>query len=110
MAANLYGHAWRKRRARQLQLHPLCRMCLDVDARATPATVADHIFPHRGDPVLFAGPLQSLCASCHNSRKQALENGGVIKGCDLQGIPLDPGHPWRIDYEKQRQASGGADP
>jgi 5-methylcytosine-specific restriction enzyme A len=41
------------------------------------ATVADHITPHKGDPVLFWDPdnLQSLCAACHG-RKTATEDGG----------------------------------
>ncbi len=68
---------------------------MDMRAVVTPATIADHITPHRGDPVLFEGDLQSLCAPCHNSWKQALESGGSMKGCDLNGMPLDPRHPWR---------------
>ena len=90
----LYDRKWRARRARQLSEHPLCAMCLRLQARVTAATVADHIVPHRGDPVLFAGPLQSLCASCHSSLKQQVENGGLMKGCDSAGVPLDPRHPW----------------
>jgi len=93
--AHLYGRAWQKRRAHQLRLHPLCRMCMDSLATLFVfATVADHITPHRGDRVLFAGPLQSLCASCHSSSKQELEATGRIRGCDLNGDPLDPNHPW----------------
>jgi hypothetical protein len=90
----LYDRKWRKRRAEQLSAHPLCRICMDVFARVEPATVADHIVPHRGDPVLFAGPLQSLCASCHSSLKQQQETSGRIKGCDVYGNPIDPNHPW----------------
>lgn len=67
-AARGYDYAWRKRRADQLRAFPLCAYCLE-DGIARVATVADHITPHRGDPVLFAGPLMSLCADCHNGRK-----------------------------------------
>ena len=37
--------------------------------------VADHIEPHRGDPVLFwsRANLQCLCKPCHDSTKQAEE-------------------------------------
>lgn len=94
MTSPLYDWAWRKRRAQQLREHPLCRMCMDLDGRVMVATVADHIEPHRGDPVLFAGPLQSLCKRCHDQRKQQLEASGHIRGCDVNGMPLDPGHPW----------------
>lgn len=99
--ASLYDRRWRKRRAQQLKAHPLCRICLAVYARPVPATVADHITPHRDDPVLFAGPLQSLCAHCHNSWKQAQERGAqFMKGCDMTGRPLDLNHPWNQESER----------
>ena len=42
-----------------------------------PATVCDHVLPHRGDEHLFwNGAVQSLCARCHNSAKQAEEAAG----------------------------------
>lgn len=95
MAKSLYDRRWRKRRAHQLALFPLCRMHLDR-GEVVAAQVADHIVPHRNDPVLFAGPLMSLCAECHNSVKQSIEKGGdgLIRGCDARGNPLDPRHPW----------------
>jgi hypothetical protein len=45
---------------------------------------------------LFKGALQSLCKECHDSVKQSLEKGGAghIRGCDLDGYPLDPRDPW----------------
>lgn len=96
MAKSLYDRKWRKRRAEQLRLHPLCRLHMEGRGEVVPATVADHIEPHRGDPIKFAGPLQSVCAACHNSIKQSIEKGGdgLIRGCDLAGMPLDPSHPW----------------
>ena len=90
----LYDRHWQKRRARQLSLHPLCRLCMLMRGEVMEARVADHITPHRGDPVLFAGPLQSLCASCHNSWKQEFERTGHFGGCALDGMPLDPNHHW----------------
>lgn len=66
---------------------PLCRFCA-AHGRVTAATVADHIEPHRGDIAKFwRGELQSLCAHCHNSTKQAMEKSGRIKGCDTDGNP-----------------------
>jgi len=40
-----------------------------------PATVVDHIKPHRGDRKLFwdRRNWQPLCAHCHNSKKQSEE-------------------------------------
>jgi 5-methylcytosine-specific restriction enzyme A len=65
--------AWRKRRAQQLDTHPLCATWLSA-GRIEAATVADHATPHRSDPDLFwHGPLQSLCALCHSLFKQSEE-------------------------------------
>ena len=75
--SGLYDYQWQKRRLRQLQEHPLCAMCqAKTPPRVTLARIADHIVPHRGDLALFAGPLQSLCRSCHSSAKQREEWGG----------------------------------
>lgn len=64
---------WAAIRAAQLRGDPLCRMCA-ADGIVTVATVCDHIEPHRGDEVkFFAGPFQSLCKWCHDSRKQKAE-------------------------------------
>lgn len=72
----LYSTArWQAVRAVQLREEPLCRMCLAED-HVTPAVVCDHVTPHRGDVAAFwAGPYQSLCTSCHSSKKQREEAG-----------------------------------
>lgn len=87
---------WRALRAAHLYREPLCRMCGE-HGRVTPATVCDHIRPHRGDPALFFDPgnLQSLCASHHDGAKQSEERTGKVRGCDVSGFPLDPKHHWR---------------
>ena len=85
--------AWKDRRLAQLLAHPWCAWC-EAQGRVTGATVADHIEPHRGDPVeFFHGDLQSLCASCHSSAKQRQERSGWDSACDLDGYPIDPAHP-----------------
>lgn len=80
---------WLRRRKAQLQAHPLCAMCLTRGA-VTVANTADHVTPHKGDPVLFwQGPLQSLCPSCHASDKQAEERGGKPRvAFGLDGWPI----------------------
>ena len=88
--------AWGKLRAGQLLRQPLCEFCLPN--HISPATVVDHIIPHKGDPVLFfsSDNLQSLCKQCHDSAKQSAEKRGVAAvGCDEDGTPLDPTHHWR---------------
>jgi 5-methylcytosine-specific restriction enzyme A len=93
-----YGKAhWRKRARLQLQAEPLCAICL-TKGRVTPAEVADHIEPHRGDSNAFHyGELQSLCARCHNTTKHRQEEHerrhGYRKGYDESGWPIDPRHP-----------------
>lgn len=87
---------WYRLRWHQLNDHPLCAMCQAV-GRVTEATVADHITPHRGDEALFYDEenLQSLCKSCHDGAKQQLEKSGTLRGCDVNGLPLDANHHWR---------------
>lgn len=71
-----YDAKWRRARAAFLREHPLCREC-EREGRITPATVVDHIRPHRGDQELFwsADNWQALCKPCHD-RKTAREDGG----------------------------------
>lgn len=90
----LYGRkAWKDRRAMQLAEFPLCQWC-EARGLTQAAEVVDHIIPHRGDIDLFLyGDVQSLCAQCHDSGKQRQETGGYDSACDLDGYPIDPGHP-----------------
>ncbi len=94
-AARGYGARWQKYRAGFLFDHPLCRMCEAV-GRTTPATVVDHVNPHRGDTALFwdESNHQPLCGTCHNAHKQKLEKSGTLRGCDASGNPIDAGHHW----------------
>jgi 5-methylcytosine-specific restriction enzyme A len=93
--ARLYNtRAWQRKRYTQLKNSPLCAFCWGV-GRAVPASVADHVIPHRGDEELFFnGELQSLCKVCHDSAKQQLERSGYLKGGDASGYPLDKNHHW----------------
>ena len=52
-----------------LLAHPLCVEC-ESQGRITPATVVDHIVPHKGNLELFwdEGNLQTLCKQCHDSK------------------------------------------
>jgi 5-methylcytosine-specific restriction protein A len=68
-----YGPRWRRVRAAFLARHPLCAAC-GAQGRVVPATVVDHVVPHRGDPVLFwdEGNWAPSCKPCHD-RKTARE-------------------------------------
>jgi 5-methylcytosine-specific restriction protein A len=63
-----------------LHRHPLCAGC-----KLEPATILDHITPHRGVPSLFWSQAnwQGLCPTCHG-RKTARELWGT-------GQPTRPG-------------------
>lgn len=73
---------WQRTRAAKLAANPLCQCpgCGEGRVRVTPATVVDHIRPHRGDEVLFFAwdNLQSMAKPCHD-RKTATEDSGFAR-------------------------------
>ena len=84
---------WRLRSINQLKQHPLCVMCMQA-GWVTPAKVADHVIPHKGDLHLFYdGELQSLCAHHHNKSKHEIEHRGFKTDIGVDGWPTDPRHP-----------------
>jgi hypothetical protein len=89
-----YGwQRWRKRARHQLREHPLCAMCLQQGI-VVPATVADHVVPHKQNQRAFwFGTLQSLCTAHHNSTKQLVELYGYSTDVDADGWPTDRRHP-----------------
>ncbi len=90
---NPYGRRWRKLRLLVLRAEPLCRMCAEI-GRTSPATVVDHIKPIRDGGTNAWDNLQPLCKRCHDGAKQSFEATGKMRGCDADGLPLDPGHHW----------------
>jgi 5-methylcytosine-specific restriction protein A len=84
---------WHRLAKAQLDRQPLCAMCLE-EGRTTPATVADHVVPHHGDPMLFwRGKLQSLCVPHHNAAKRRAEIRGYDTRIGEDGWPTDHNHP-----------------
>ena len=71
-----YGSRWQRARKTYLAKHPLCVRC-EQGGRTEPATVVDHVTPHKGDWTLFwdSGNWQPLCKPCHD-QKTAREDGG----------------------------------
>lgn len=80
---------WHHLRKHQLAQHPLCSFCLASEV-VEPATVVDHVEPHRGDPDLFWDPgnLQSLCKAHHDRDKQLIEHGKSVIHFGPDGWPL----------------------
>lgn len=70
-----YSYKWQQAREGYLRLHPLC-VRHEKRGELEPATVVDHIKPHRGDKALFwdRDNWQSLCKPCHDL-KTATEDG-----------------------------------
>lgn len=84
-AARGYGGRWQRERLAFLDQHPLCTMCQDI-GRVTPATVVDHIKPHKGDQALLWDQTnwQALCKPHHDSTKQSMDRGGTGNTPKLQ--------------------------
>ena len=98
MTGRLYDTTrWKRARAAFLRANPLCVMC-EQQGRTTLATTVDHKVPHRGDPAKFwdQDGWQGLCATDHSAAKQELEKSGTLRGCDVDGVPLDPNHLWHV--------------
>jgi 5-methylcytosine-specific restriction endonuclease McrA len=86
---------WRKLRQRAISRYGTrCRMCGVVDRKI----YIDHIIPRRSAPhlALSIDNLQALCERCHNCVKQRDELN-PYRGCDSNGYPNDPEHPWNVD-------------
>ena len=68
-SARGYDARWREARAIFLKQHPLCAFC-QAEGKIVPATVVDHIIPHRGDQRLFWDQTnwESLCKECHDKK------------------------------------------
>jgi 5-methylcytosine-specific restriction enzyme A len=74
-------------------MHPVCALCESRNI-ITPATVVDHLVPHKGDKHAFMyGPVQSLCVECHNNTKRGIERRGYDRRVGLDGWPTDDRHP-----------------
>lgn len=70
-----YDSKWRNERLVYLKTYPLCARCAKKGI-VEPATVVDHIIPHRGNKKLFWDKKnwQPLCKKCHDI-KTSTEDG-----------------------------------
>lgn len=64
-----YDKRWQRASRAYLARNPLCAQCRK-EKKLTPATVVDHITPHRGDRKLFWDPAnwQGLCKLHHDQK------------------------------------------
>lgn len=99
-----YTTAWDKASAGHLRNDPLCRYC-DLAGDTTPATLTDHLYPHKGQQWLFWLKLfwVSCCTPCHNKWKQKIERLGLLALDDL-ALRLDL--PTLADHLAQLKRDG----
>ena len=75
----------------------------------TPATVAHHIVPHKGDWQLFiSGLLRSVCKHCHDSIEKGIEDRGYSNEIGSDGYPTDAAHPFNKKNKYSKNDGGGA--
>lgn len=102
MSSSYYGtKAWRDLRAAVLRRDPICatRGC------GRPSSHADHVIPRSRGGADSMGNLRGMCSRCHNSRSARGNAEPRAIGCDANGQPRDPGHPW-LDTPQVRDAFG----
>lgn len=93
--------AWARLRTAHLALEPLCRAC-QAEGRLTTANTVDHVvaISEGGAPFPGHDGLASYCAPCHSAKTARGAEAGAIRsskprrGCNPDGSPLDPAHPW----------------
>ncbi len=104
---------WARLRAAHLSIEPLCRGCR-AEGRLSPANTVDHVVPiNKGGPA-FPGHdgLASYCGPCHSAKTARGAEAGAIRstkprrGCNPDGTPLDPSHPWH----KESLGAGASGP
>jgi 5-methylcytosine-specific restriction enzyme A len=99
---------WQRLRKAHLAIEPMCRWCWSIEHKIVTATTVDHILPisHGGEPFPDHDGLASYCAACHSAKTARGSEAGAIKsakprrGCDANGAPFDPAHPWNRSTNK----------
>lgn len=92
---------WTRLRAAHLAIEPTCRGCR-AEGRVTAANTVDHVVPVNKGGLPFPGHdgLASYCGPCHSAKTVRGAEAGAIRttkprrGCNADGTPLDPSHPW----------------
>jgi len=98
-----YGTAqWRRLRAAKLAETPWCEPCRRAGLN-TRANTVDHVrsIASGGPAFPLLSGLESMCSGCHGRKTSHLDRpdrragSGLMRGCDADGLPLDPNHEWR---------------
>lgn len=106
-----YSAKWDKAARAYRKANPLCLGCQAV-GRLEPATVVDHIEPHKGDATRFwdVANWQPACSWHHSNVKQQLERLFEIGAINRADLKLDSRKARELTRRTPRQsASIGAD-
>jgi len=87
----LNGAAWGRLRALVISEQPLCAQC-QREGRIEHGNEVDHIDNDASNNERCN--LENLCHACHSLKTQRDQHGSTMKGCDVDGMPLDPHHHW----------------
>lgn len=91
-----YGPDWEKQREVVLKRDNYlcqCKRC-KKSGIMRPATEVDHILPVEHGGSDDYDNLQAINSVCHKLKTAEDEGKRMYLGCDENGIPLDPFHPW----------------
>lgn len=110
---------WQRLRRLKLSSSPICEDCERIGI-VVPAQAVDHRTPISAGGEAFPDldALASLCHSCHSAKTaRGVEAGAVRtskprvrKGCDADGNPLDPTHPWSTKNRSELSPLGPLGP
>lgn len=105
---------WQRLRKAKLSESPLCETC-ERRGRKVIAGHVDHVVSIASGGHAFPSMdgLRSLCPPCHSIKTNALDRSGgkgiAIKGCDVNGLPLDPDHPFLTGGDNPLQGREAVD-
>lgn len=106
--------AWQRLRHAKLSEAPLCEAC----ARRGRHMIAEHVdhvvsIASGGKAFPALDGLMALCPSCHSIKTNAKDRKGgkgvAFKGCDVNGLPLDPDHPFLAEGDTPPQGREAVD-
>ncbi|MFD1789674.1 HNH endonuclease [Sphingomonas floccifaciens] len=101
---------WKRLRLAHLSLSPLCVGC-EAMGVMTLANTVDHVVAISDGGPAFPDHdgLTSYCGPCHGAKTARGSEAGAVRtrkprrGCNPDGTPLDPAHPW---HGKSLRADG----
>jgi hypothetical protein len=110
--ARHYGYdttEWRRMIKEFIAQHPRCIGCAAI-GKQTPATIMDHVIPHKGDrSKFFRGPFQPLCSWCHGSTKRTLERMLEVEECKPEDLHMTSKTAMALSRRRPRPDTIGAD-